>query len=280
MMNGLRTYMGFVFIFICGICGVVALASEVSQQPILYIGDSISYGKFGSTVDTALRSVSSQVTTIASCGSSPSTWLTPPGSTGHTYQTTPCGFWEKGESEERAKTHITPKIEEELSKLHPRITIVQLGTNIAASSDPTSPSQVAAITQMMEKIRASHSQCIWITPAPGYEKYKAKDPKTGKMTSITAVTPEKISAVRNMIDQIAKQQGCITIDALATESPPSSDNVHPGPIVAAQWGEHVNETLIPAISSVLNRPVAPSTSQLNLGTSADLEAPRDVAPAN
>jgi hypothetical protein len=218
------------------LCSTAFARADQSSSPILFIGDSISYGKFGETVDTALRDLSKNVVSEASCGSTPETWLTKPGQSGHTYAKTVCGFWKKAESEEREKVHNTPKIEEELRSIHPKFTIVQLGTNIAAGRDPMT--YKASVQQMMQAIRSAGSQCIWIGPPDADSK---------------VVTRAKLTVTNEMIRSEAKSEGCSFIDTLSFTHYTSKlgDGIHPGPQLAEDWADEVNQRMIPLIKSAM-----------------------------
>jgi len=207
-------------------------ALAASKGPVLFIGDSISYGKFGEVIDSAMRKISEKVVSEASCGSAPATWVTMPGQPGHVYEKTVCGFWKKEQSEDlpgdRSKEHYTPKVEEEIQRIHPRITIVQLGTNIAAADDPES--QLPPTRQLMHEIRASGSRCIWIGP-----------PDADSLI----VTREKLKITDEMLKTEALAQGCFYVDTLSfTSFPPGpGDGIHPSPELSEQWANEVLERI-------------------------------------
>jgi hypothetical protein len=207
-------------------------APASSEGPILFIGDSISYGKFGEVIDSAMRKISENVVSEASCGSTPATWVTMPGQPGHVYKKTVCGFWKKEQSEDlpgdRSKEHYTPKIEEEIQRIHPRITIVQLGTNIAAADDPER--QITTIRQLMHEIKASGSSCIWIGPPDADSRI---------------VTRDKLKITDEMLMAEAHAQGCFYVDTLSfTSFPPGpGDGIHPSPKLSEQWADEVLERI-------------------------------------
>ncbi len=186
--------------------------------PVLFIGDSIAYGRFGKTIDASLRATGAVVTTEASCGTTPSSWLDGKGRV-----TTPCGFWKKAQaSEERVTVHLTPKIGEELQTLHPGLTVIQLGTNIAAGRNPLL--QQPDVARMMQEVRAAGSQCIWIGPPDA---------------SSPVVTREKLRLTNEMIRTEAARQGCFFIDSLSFTHFPDGlggDGIHPSPELSAEWG--------------------------------------------
>jgi hypothetical protein len=197
--------------------------SQLSENPILYIGDSISYGKFGATIDAALRQLSSHVTTEASCGSTPSNWLPQTGTNAPPYAKTVCGFWKKfgadPSDEIRMKNYNTPQLLQELSSIHPKLTIVQLGTNIASKKNPLST--FGSVREMLQDIKNAGSQCIWIGPP----------------SSHTPIIPEKnMTATDEMLAAEATKIGCFYVHTMTfTTAPPTGDGIHPGPQLAKEW---------------------------------------------
>jgi hypothetical protein len=207
---------------------------QLSDSPILYIGDSISDGPFGEYIDSALRQISSKVLTEASCGSSPKNWLPQTGPNPAPYAETPCGFWKKtgpnltdeyrtGKNEK----HITPQITEELASFQPQVTLVQLGTNIAVNPFPTA--LLSTVRDMIQDILSAGSKCIWIGPP------NANSPN---------ITQKSLIATDLMIHGEADRQGCYYIRSMdfATAPPntgPDNDGIHPGPELARTWANGV-----------------------------------------
>jgi hypothetical protein len=285
------------WLMICG--SITAWAGAPSNSSVLYIGDSISFMHtpeakgFGPTLLSSLLGASNQVSFIASCGFTPQGYL----QSGVARTSTICGYFERdadahitvcGENDSCYPPSLIDKItlgktgkpvtqKGLLSTLHPRVTIVQLGTNVAANSSPISPTQIGAVMRMMAAIKASGSQCVWITPPNGNERYKTKDPKTGQTTWVVTVTPEKIREVRDMIDEIARQQDCIAVDALSTTIPPSASDVHPGPDEGAKWANLVEQSLNPLLTRLLETP--PAAKSLAPGGDAENPASPANAPA-
>lgn len=121
-----------------GLVGVVASATakksvvpkELPPDKILYVGDSLSVGKFGELLtDYFVRTYSrSNVAFYASCGSSPENWLS-----GEPVYETKCGYREFVPGKPLVfgdpMRHRTPKIEPLLREFKPTIVFVQQGTN-------------------------------------------------------------------------------------------------------------------------------------------------------
>ena len=208
-------------------------ANEGRPGAILYIGDSISDGAFGATLDEGLRKLSSQTFSIASCGSSPTNWLRKSG-----YASTPCGYWEKTpRGEIRTISHQTPSIETKLEGIKPRATIVQLGTNIAVDNPEL---QRPAVRNLLKAIRASDSECFWISPP---------------QANSSIVTAKKLKATREMIREESNQSGqeCAVVDVL--ERAPVADGpdgIHPSPTLARKWAIAVSEKLIAPLKKTLS----------------------------
>lgn len=205
--------------------------SALENPTILYLGDSHSYGKLGTVIEKYLVQNSSRVIMESSCGATPSTWL------GNLkYEKTICGFWKKdGNDEIRSKEHQTPKLQEELLKYHPDITIVQLGTNIAAGARPSK--SLNSIIEVMRTIKAAKSACIWIGPPDANSKI---------------VTKEKLIETNQLIKKISIEEGCSYINSLVfTQFPKDNkEGIHYPPSLSAEWGEKVSLELLKIISAL------------------------------
>ena len=204
----------------------IAHASDVT---ILYVGDSHSYGKLGSTIEKNLSAKASRVVMESSCGATPNTWL------GNLkYEKTVCGFWKKDGAEEiRTKEHQTPRFSDELAKYRPNVTIIQLGTNIAAGSKPQSAK--ASIVAMMKSVEAEGSKCIWIGPPDANSK---------------VVTRAKLKETNDLLIALAKENNCHYIDSLKLTTFPAnnSEGIHYPPTASALWGEKVSAELLKVIA--------------------------------
>jgi hypothetical protein len=209
------------------------LQAEVNPT-ILYIGDSHSFGKLGTVIEKKLSSVSQNVIMESSCGSTPNTWL----SNNKGYATTVCGFWKKDNSSEiRSKEHRTPKFEDELAIYRPQVTIVQLGTNIAAGDRPNKFTH--SIEAMMKAIADEKSICIWIGPPDANSKI---------------VTKEKLTQTNLLLTDLAMKNNCHYIDSLKLTKFPSKDKegIHYSPDLSAKWGTRVSAQILAILSDKIS----------------------------
>lgn len=207
----------------------VKITGNLVNPTILYVGDSHSYGKLGTVVEKNLSAISDHVIMESSCGSTPSTWL---GKTG--YEKTVCGFWKKeGKEEIRSKEHKTPKLADELAKYRPDVTIVQLGTNIAAGSKPKNFS--TSIEAVMIAIKKENSACIWIGPPDANSKI---------------VTKVKLKETNQLLKELASKNNCQYIDSLLITKFPSKnkEGIHYPPTLSAQWGEKISTQILKLIA--------------------------------
>ena len=110
---------------------LIAFAFSVGSlcaEKILYLGDSLSMGSFGRTMDSEMRAAGHEVYTYVTGGATPYYWLGI-----YDVQKTTIGQWEKTpEKETRKKTATVPKIEDLLRKHVPDIVVVQTGVNLYA----------------------------------------------------------------------------------------------------------------------------------------------------
>lgn len=231
----------------------LSLYAEPTFERALFIGDSHSYGKFGEKIDTYLRSVAGQVDTVASCGSSPSTWL----AKGDNYKSTNCGYWSKDSPghDIRTKSHKIESFSEKMASVKPDLTVVALGTNILAS-----PGNIAqekkSIEAMLAEIKAAHSKCVWVGPPD-----VAKNPFKQNLA-------EGVKEMRELVEK----NGCMYIDSTKMTSYPSSnkDGIHYGPQDAAAWGEKVTKAIDGYRSIYANRRgvSAPAAAEAPAGASS------------
>jgi hypothetical protein len=208
---------------------LLSLKSRAEEGPaILFIGDSHSYGRMGVVLERKLSEIASRVVMESSCGSTPSTWL---GKTG--YEKTVCGFWYKdGAQESRSSKHKTPKLADELERIKPHFTIVELGTNIAAAERPENHAK--SIKEVLEAIKASGGQCIWIGPPDANSKI---------------VTNEKLQKTNELLKKLTAQYSCSYIDSLALTQFPADckEGIHYPPKLSAEWGEKLSVEILDLI---------------------------------
>lgn len=208
---------------------VTSTTMAAVNPTILYVGDSHSYGKLGTTIDKNLSSVSDRIVLEASCGATPSTWLG-----NNKFEKTVCGFWKKdGKNEVRSVEHQTPKFADELAKYRPDVTIVQLGTNIAVNAPKNATKSIVA---MMTAISNEGSKCIWIGPPDANSK---------------VVTRARLKETNLLLSELAKKNNCDYIDSLKFTSFPAKnkEGIHYPPSLSAEWGEKVSVELLRLIKN-------------------------------
>jgi hypothetical protein len=218
-------------------------AGESPFQNILYIGDSHSYGNFGKGVDAYLRTLGQKVTSIASCGSSPSNWI----SNSDRYKKTVCGFWRKDSAgkEIRVQNHAMSALPEELAQSKPDLTVIALGTNILASPENIQREKTA-IEKMLSQVDNSGSRCIWIGPPDaGREAFK-KNLERG------------VQEIRSLVEK----HGCAFVDSSKLTSYPQNkaDGIHYGPKDATEWAKKVNVEIEKSLPSLVKKSSSSSSS--------------------
>lgn len=188
---------------------------------ILMIGDSHSVGIFGHKLTELIKTFAPKVElmAVASCGSEPHWWLT--GKSTHCGLRTlyPNGF------DNTIHSAPTPKIADLLNLTKPKITIVQLGSNLVLLS----PQEREIYTQsLLDIVKQNGGQCIWIS-APDSRKFNSTD----------------LNDVYEILKTVTKKNHCKLIDSRKYTKYPSSggDGLHyggqEGSIIATQWAEKV-----------------------------------------
>lgn len=213
-----------VLITALGFLSSTALANGAKN--ILIVGDSHSYGPYGTVLDDHFRKQGHKVASYASCGSSPSTWVR----SSSNFQQTNCGFWSKSPSgkEIRVKSHKLPSFQEAITQSQPNLTIISLGTN-ALSSSQNIKNEVSHAERMMETLQKANSQCVWIGP-PDLDK-----------KPFSANLEQGVRAFK----AAAEKYKCKYIDSTRYTSYPKgkSDGIHYSPKDSKAWGEAVAKEL-------------------------------------
>ena len=164
--------------FLCALFAAIFLGCTHAQSRenagrILFIGDSLTVGGFGETLQDLLvtRYGSENVFVYGSCGSAPQHWLTV-----EPVHVTKCGYRERTPQRTavldykngvRPPPVATPKIEKLLWLHKPQVVIVQLGTNwfddlLGRNNDE----EIKKMTQSLDRLAAAlrGKQVIWVLP--------------------------------------------------------------------------------------------------------------------
>lgn len=142
-------------------------APDAPPPSVLLIGDSLSVGKFGETVQAHLA-LKRRVAAYASCGSSPEHWLA-----GELAFMTTCGYRERTATSDIYSDFVngrppratrTPKLADLVRKHKPTIVVVQLGTNWMDRS--LSEEQMSDYLNRFidEARRGPVEKIVWIAP--------------------------------------------------------------------------------------------------------------------
>lgn len=222
--------------FVICFSALSAQGESTRFENTLFIGDSHSYGAFGKTVDGYLRTISTNVTSIASCGSSPSNWMR----TKDNYQKTVCGYWRKDSAskETRVKDHNINPFPEEFKAINPDLTVIALGTNIL-SSPANIQREKAAAEKMLIQISQTNSQCIWVGP-PDADKQPFK---------------KNLAAGVAELRSLAEKYNCLFIDSsqMTAYKEGSSDGIHYGNNEARAWGDRVTADIKKRLKSLKDK---------------------------
>jgi hypothetical protein len=205
-----------------------------ARSRVLYLGDSMSIGAFGQTLDSSMRSSGFQVHTVVAGGATPYYWL-------KSYQPLPCtiGFWEKSEEGERRLGYVraVPKIEDLMSMTKPNVVVVQTGINLYAtlrSKRRPKEETVKEISSLVERmcyvIAGSGALSYWVLPPHSHEERYSKE-----------LQDELASIMRAIVE---KYEGTVFESQKVTkfvDPYPATDGIHYGPAEARGWAEKVSQ---------------------------------------
>ncbi len=219
--------MKFITLFTILFCSQVVFSAEKSYQSILFIGDSHSYGPFGSVIDQTLREQSEKVVSISSCGASASTWL----ERANNFKSTNCGYWKKTDSQKEIRTlsHQLNSLKSELSSALPQITVISLGTNMLGDINDFE-NELKSVEKLILQVNESGSRCIWIGPPD-----LTKQPLTQNLNSFN----EKL---KNFVE--SKKCNYIDSSKLTSYQFTKSDGIHYPPKASKEWGEKISQEIL------------------------------------
>jgi hypothetical protein len=217
-------------LLIAGWFGVFGLGEAQAALHVLFLGDSHAVGAFGHELDSLLRQEPFEVYSYGSCGSMPDWW-----SIG---QPTNCGYWDHvGMKAPRSVPGaLTPLLEDLLSRLHPDVTIVELGAFLVRDSSVSLGDAVSQLDRMMLAIREAGSRCIWIGPADG-----------------RAFDPQRFADFYSALLEVGLERDCDVIDSRGWIEYPAAggdgisyDSAGPAGIALAQtWAKDAFRVLDP-----------------------------------
>lgn len=228
-------------------------AAASGQTRILYLGDSLSIGAFGQTLDSALRSSGFDVYTVVAGGATPYYWL-------KNYQALPCtiGFWEKTGSNERRVGYVraVPKIEDLIAESKPNVVVVQTGVNLYAtlrSKRRTKEENVEEVRSLIDQMCYSIAQggaiSYWVLPPHSHEERYSRD-----------LQNELAFLMRSTVE---KYKGTVFDSQKVTrfvDPYPATDGIHYGPEEARGWAvkvsQHFNEFMQVGKLPSLPEPIA------------------------
>ncbi len=279
------------------ILSLALLPARAWSARILILGDSLSVPSgigFGNRLDHDLRKKGHQPTTLASCGSAPTSYRDDTA----TYKTR-CGYLKRSadgsetylpyEKIRKTKGVATPKLQDLVHEARPELTIIQQGTNLfrLILDHPTDgKSRVASeVKSLLLNLhhRAPQTGCLWISP-PKLSQYYGS---SGGMIAVTSQHQQAmIDGIRQGIAQAAAVTGkqCPIHDSRPQTEPPGGDGIHHGR--AQQTEAWVREAALAVEHALVSQgkapAAAPTRQESALGDQSATECPdcatRAVSP--
>ncbi len=221
--------------FTIAILGGLSPLCEASpgKSKVLYLGDSLSIGAFGTTLDSSLRSSGFEVRTVVAGGASPYYWL-------KNYQALPCtiGFWEKTDTSEKRVGYVraVPKLEDLIADSKPNVVVVQTGINLYAtlrSKRRTKEENVEEVRSLIDQMCFSIAQggaiSYWVLPPQSHEERYSRE-----------IQDELALLMRSVVE---KYEGTVFESQKVTkfvDPYPATDGIHYGPEEARGWAVQVS----------------------------------------
>ncbi|MCB1097719.1 MAG: hypothetical protein KDN22_19260 [Verrucomicrobiae bacterium] len=211
-------------------------STSLKPRKVLFLGDSMSMGAFGTTLDQAMRDSGLEVYTFVTGGATPYYWLSD-------YQpiSSTIGHWMRTPDAEKRTSMIksVPKVESLIKTYDPDIVVVQTGTNMYASlrskrrSEEANEKEVAYVYEKMcERVTEGGRRCYWITPPSAHPDRYPEDLQK-RMGEIIQNTVSKYGRVFNSY-AVTK----------FTDPFPQTDGIHYGSEDAKPWAELVAKDFI------------------------------------
>ncbi|HEV7405754.1 MAG TPA: hypothetical protein VGO11_22615 [Chthoniobacteraceae bacterium] len=200
--------------------GAKSALAKKDPVKILMIGDSMSVGGFGDSMQEFLQRHYGRVALYASCGSSPESWLR-----GEPDFVTKCGYrattplkkyFTDFTDGHKPNPTVTPKLEDLLAYHTPSVVIIQLGTNWMDGLESKNfaaeePKYRAILAKFDAQLRSARSvkQVFWIPP-PDSSRYTSGTERNVEQLICTASNKYGYTEVKNgkpMTTYIAGQTG-------------------------------------------------------------------------
>ena len=232
--------------------GLVSLGlGQAASKPdhrVLFLGDSLSMGAFGRTLDMSLRENAVEVYTHVAGGASPYYWL-------RRYEPISCsiGYWEKTPANERRVGYIraVPKVEDLIDTYTPDVVVVQTGVNLYAtlrSKRRTHDENVEVveelISDMCRAVHRSGAYSYWITPPESHPKRYSSD----LQGELAKIMKRVVGEFGGSVFESAK------VTTWKTPYPSQSDGIHYGPLEAKEWAQSVASDFSKYIGGIQKRP--------------------------
>lgn len=212
-------------------------SATMAAKKILYLGDSLSMGAFGQTLDARLRQAGFEVYTSVTGGATPYYWLKE-----FENVSSDIGHWNKTPVYEKRVKEIAvvPKVEDLLAQIQPDAVVVQTGVNLYSTlrSKRQTPAQAQAnveglIAKMAQTVTAGGRKLYWITPPSSHpERFPF-----ALQTQMNELTQRVIGKYGRVFDSYAVTK--------FTDPFPATDGIHYGPTEAAAWAEIVAKDAVP-----------------------------------
>ena len=227
--NGIRIakFLGL----IAGTTLIFGTVSGAHAGSVVILGDSLSVGEgvgLGNRLDRELRAAGHQITTVASCGSSPSSYRDDAAA-----YSTRCGYLKRGPS--GAEEYLpwekikgtggkrTPKLSEIFGASTPDLAVIQQGTNLYGFmlGNPSQGRELVAkqVSSLLLSSSFRAKACLWVGP-PKIARY---DGKTVSDTQMQAMN----QAIQLGLDRAEKAgKKCRLMDSLPLTERPGGDGIH------------------------------------------------------
>ncbi len=229
---------------------LLSLAPQIraAQPKILYLGDSLSMGAFGRTLDEQLRSRKNEVHTYVAGGASPYYWLS-------RFEPISCsiGYWEKTPNAQRRVGYVraVPKVEALLKKIKPDVVVIQTGVNLYATlrskrREHTENVKLVEglIADMCRAVHSTGAHSYWITPPESHPKRFSP----ALQQQLSEIMKRVVGGLGGQIFQSAE------VTTWTASYPSNSDGIHYGPDQSIDWANQVVEDFSQFVSKLDQQP--------------------------